>query len=356
VSAVTVRYSPRGATVSSAGSPLQAVILGRAGDAIITLPPTLDDGNAYKAGVRLNFVRRGLWLHTTQTGSASGNNGDVVTIAMSGSTAVNSPTKIHWTNNNAGSIAITEYIVYSNAPSGITVREAETLGGFTVASGSAQLARGGSIIQSNLLPGFTEAASSTLSAGSSTRRFGILANAYQSSGTTGLMRVGISSSAATAASSCYTPWVQPSTSGRTWTPVGILAIDGQATYIALQTYAPSGSPVILVDSLVLVDLDQGGIIGVVRNNSSSITTEAAVIDHKYVEWPTPMVQGGAGSYGYSMQTSAYAGTSSGSVYMCLLQNFGGSPGALNWRAASASGSLLTNTWTITRTVGYVTPV
>lgn len=108
VSAVKIKYSPTGSTVSSV-TPLEAVILGRPeGDTAnpVGLAPTFNSQlNAFVVDVRLRFVRRGVWSAASESASsAAAANPSVLAVTMPSAPAIPGPVSLSITGFAAAAV------------------------------------------------------------------------------------------------------------------------------------------------------------------------------------------------------------------------------------------------------------
>lgn len=363
VSAVQIWYSPPGGSVSSAASPLKAVILGRVAgdDSALTFSPTFqqDSKNAFVANARLRFRRRGAWLHNSYSGSASGANGAVVTVAATSSPFM-APTNIV-TSNVAMGISSIYGLCISDSPSGLSVVNPDALTNTYYTTVAKTYGTGGSVLQ--FAPGSAAeypSGSTAISLRSGCRTIGAMLNVAASPSsityTIRLRYYGASSVYPFGYSNkvVYTPqsggsaeWISLGQTSLSQTP-GVLRIYVEPT-------ATGGS--LWIDSLVLTDLTDSStyqynyiidpssglkVAGSVSNNYTPLTSVA----------PSATMTDGTSYFMVSALGDHSVSTSAGSVYCLLLANdVNNSQG---YRQGGSAGS--SNTWTITRPAAYLTPV
>jgi hypothetical protein len=365
VTAVKIKYSPRGATTSSAAAPLQAVILGRADgeESAMRLPDIFEDVGLflYVANVTIRFKRRGLWLHTEATASSSATtNGDIATMSAALQT-YRSPTKITITNI-AADYTIGSYIITADQLNHILVLNAEDMatGVFTAYNDSAKKARNTNVLR--FTPTGTSEEVSTGIALAATpmtgaRLIAVLLNYRNNSATTTFtvrVRIALDNSGTGVTSSLHTRHVAfagEASPAPKWTVLDILALPDDPVAASLRVQASAASGTFDVDSVVLVNLTNpsNSIISVEDALSSSPIT--ALVDHRQLTYPTPLVTQGSVSCGYFGDPVIC--TNGSVVYGVLLQT-GGTALDL-WRATGSSGTALLNTWTYNRYTGYLTP-
>lgn len=157
VNPVTLRYSPPGATISSAGAPLRTMILGRAdtNTSMLSLPATFNKlANGYIIdGIRLRILRRGAWSGPADATGASGSaaNGSVISQAFSVSHPISSALGVEIGGFTKTSTPIIKagFLCVGSQSSDIQVVEAEggTATGFTSVNDAANLARGTNVLR-----------------------------------------------------------------------------------------------------------------------------------------------------------------------------------------------------------------
>lgn len=357
VSPVLIKYSPRGGTVSSATSPLQAAIIGRAGDSLVTLPPTMDDGNSFKAGVRLSFVRRGLWLHNENSGSAAIANGAVATVPITATTIL-SPTNILVDNVDNG-LAVVYGFAVANSASAIRVISPDTLTATRYTTIASTYGTGGSVLQ--YAPNSTtETASGITATGipANCTRIGAMLNiAGSPNGTSYSIRLQYFGDSSVVYPYAYTaPTVYTSSNDAQWISLGQISIKQRPGGVRFQITASASGGSVLLDSLVLFDLSDPGTYQFNTLYNSSTKIDATISNnHNPLAYVSSFVTS-VGSAGYYFPATAIGDTSvhtySGSAY-CLLMANDVNATAYGFRQGGSVGT--SNTWTVTRKNGYITP-
>lgn len=368
-SAVLLKYSPGGGTVSSTANPLQAPILGRAdGDNTIgaRLSPEFNAAqNMYAIlGVKVRIKRPGLWLHISETQASAGtDNGDVATVSGLTGQGVLSPTKVNITAfgfNGTSSYTFSDgYVLLARAAADIQIINGKDLSGtsgFTSVNDSANFAHGTNVLR--YTPADTAehlAAAKSLSPSSYSRRICILFNARNNHATTTFnVRAKVSNSY----DYFYTPSVVvPVSSGPDWIFLGFVSLPNEPTKINLAITASAAAGTLDIDGIIVLDLSspQNHILQVYQSNSPDGVGSFGdfTIDHRALTDPQPAVLKGTSGLPYS--GDPFLATRAATLYALLLQN-GEDGSTITWREVYGPGFVQQNTFTITRTAAYLTPV
>ena len=368
-SPVKIKYAPKGATVSSLASPLQALILGRpAGDraAMVALSPRFNKAGMYYVieRVRVRFVRQGEWKHTNTTASsAATNNGDLATINLTTALGVKSPTQLQWTNSYLG---IGPGLLFvSDQSDSLQVVNAESMyggvePGFSSVNDAAANARNTNVLR--FTPSSTAEFVVINGAGFSMHAdevvVGIWANVRNNSGTTVFkLRFWNGLAPTVIDPATYTPWVTIDTSSLNprWIFCGFMRVLYPAATLGLITKASAAAGTLDIDSLVLygvtrqavqvIELDEG---------SPNLISGPTSVDHRRLTHPAPAVTHTSTYTRYQAYNGdPFLATKSASIYALLLEV--GQAAAPNFWRRSAGGAVLQNTFTATRTAAYLTP-
>lgn len=376
VSPVLIKYSPKGAPVSSAASPLQAAILGRAGDNFITIPPTLESNATYKAGVQLNFVRRGQWVYQASTSSASAaSNPTVITVPLT--TNITTPSTFEYYVAGLLNVPVSSpglFVITAPSASYFDIFAGSAVSvsaPFTHVSGSAASAYGGSVVR--FTPANTSeqsiswdlSVSLTNTSGSFMRRIAVFVIAANNSATTSFsMRMGFRNVNAyySTDASVYTQStvIDTSTTSPRVVPLGIIH-RGDGTLSTLLVTASSASGTLDVNYIAIVGVDDQrvSIHQMTTGLNWTITGTSAVANFNYNPItdlaPSFSGDGRDGTDAYGQQIAGYSYTtpvSSGSTISFLTLGTAGS----KWVLASSAGSVRSLTASATRFDGYLTPV
>lgn len=143
---VLIKYSPKGATVSSAASPLQAVVLGRSpsvANGPLQLPTVfsdLDGNNLYVLDVTISFRRRGQWIGADESAgpATAGPAGDVTSVSFGTTHKTRSPVTIQFTGFASQAVPYDAFLILAANSGDIEVVEAEDLVG-TSANGYSEV-------------------------------------------------------------------------------------------------------------------------------------------------------------------------------------------------------------------------
>ncbi len=375
VDIVSVEYSPAGATVSSTGSPLKSVILGRSFDDQtnnLDLPGDIEqvDNRSAIMGVVVRFKRRGLWLHTDEAEvSSSTTNGDLFTSGtFTAVPDILSPTKIDITKINAGANIGQTFVAISDVAKGIIIVNPEAAfagNGYADFDDSANNARNTDVTRytpTDTLEtepaGFYDFAVSS-ETNTNSKQFAIFANIRNNSTTTSF-KVRVFLNSTLSLEKHYTPHVvidpYSGSAFPQWTSLGIIKIDTPpARGLGLAITASAASGTIDIDTIVIVDQDEGHSYIVEMNESLTALREAHSIDHRLLTHLAPALLATGGSpdieRSYSGDLSIHT---NGSIAYGLLMGTGGNDADL-WRQTDAVPAVMACVLTATRTIGYLTP-
>lgn len=363
-SATLFKYSPEGATISSTGSPLQVATWGAA----LELPPGFPSfapsgGAVWNTGLTMRFTRKGEWLHNTQSASISGANMVAASLTFASAASYWSPIDFSITNHYTAS-SLTGFVLVSSLATGI---QQTTFGGpvssdgrwTAVAAGSIYNSFGASIARFD--PTATSAGSGifttpglSLTQG---KRYSVFAVAKNNSATvTYSFSVGVRLGASAIA---LTNPVNIPTGGSAANPVpyslGVIVPSYTTTpmlWVVATPSATAGSGNYLdVDSVFLMDEDYGAAIKLwnpVELGSAGSTNGA----HNYLTKTAFTAQASPSTYylSYSGQMQSLSGASAQVALVATEGSY--------FRQATGSAASLarSNTWTLTRTNAYITPV
>lgn len=362
-SAVLFKYSPEGATVSTTASPLQAAIWGAEFDAgqLTSIPQSGSAVWATGGNIRVN--RRGMWIHSSASGSASGSTGQVITIPVA-STSYPSPTRVQFTNygtgiESGGTFAYQNgFVILTSSSTNIVSVEAERMtgsGGFTaISAASAQFTSGGSVLK-------FVAAGSTSSYTSAAASFAVpsgcsLAAVFFEMRLLSLDNpaVNINISGEVTASGPTIPIDGSYASDTpTWYYGGTLPVRGSAASLSITAKAITTTESYF-DRVIVVNLSSPDtqIIRIPRTSYTAASGVSVDINPQEITYPWPDVSGSSAALGNKAFTATgdtYLTTKSGSVYALALLS-SGSPGS-----AWIYNQNVTNTWTVTRQTAYPIP-
>jgi hypothetical protein len=158
VTAVKLQFSPGNSTVSSDSAPLESLILGRAGSGeedTTVLQPTWDAASfAFVLPVRIRFVRRGLWAHSTESASSASTTAPgVFSITMPSTRTILSPTKLEIAGGVYQNIWPESIIAWSDRSAGVQIVNAKDYGAtsgtppISTVNESANLATGSNVVR-----------------------------------------------------------------------------------------------------------------------------------------------------------------------------------------------------------------
>lgn len=365
VPAVTFRYSPESATISSAGSPLIASTW----DAGLSLNSSMTNipqagGAVWSSGATLRLTRTGVWVHNSASGSATGLNGSVITVAVA-SAAAFAPTNVT-VNNIASGVSRVYGFGISDAASGITIASPDSLTGTYFSTVAKTHGRGGSVLQ--FAPSATSenyAGLGALTMSASARRVGaMMCLAASPSSITYTIKLlyfgvgGVTYPYGYTNTLYYTP---QNFAQAEWVNFGAILLPGYpANYRIYVTPSSSGGS-LWMDSLAFFDFTNSGTYQYNGLFDSTLKTTLTVSNNYYSElYPAPYITASSADY---MSATALGdlsvSTSGGSVYCVLMANdvnqINNNNNYQQGPASMASGGS-TNTWTITRRNSYLSPV
>lgn len=298
VTAVKLQYSPDGATTSSSGSPLEALVVGTPDDnpAGIGLAPTIDQtGYQYMIeGVSIT-VRRSVWIlgSEAQT-SSSTNSGTIASLTFAADVPYLSPTDAIYYLYMGREVPQAFFVLGSGSSSIQVVAAADTTGspsgtGYSYAADANQ-PRNGSTVMRYTPVSTSESFSRCFNKISLTegKRYSVLVSVRNNSATTSFgIRIGILY-AGYVYTALYTEQrtVSPST-GPAWISLGtfVSPVSGTADVtpeLALIASAASGS--IDVDSIAIVETDSATILGMTNMQkvaASGTQTDGVLAYNRY---------------------------------------------------------------------------
>jgi len=366
VAAVVVKYSPDGATVSSSASPLQARVLGRAGEsAPVTLAPEFLDltGQYIIRDVRVRFVRLGWWLHTEQSNQATAvDNGEVGSVAITGGAVdVDSPTRVEsflLASGSGGTVRSSFLLVADRAGDIILINaESMTATGFTSVADGAAFARNTNVLR------YTSADTTEQKSGeaaitfnASARWAAVFANIRNNSGsTTFKIRARFKVATNRVEGAVSTPvQVIPVSFGPEWVFLGIVSFNIVAQRVELFVQASAASGTLDVDTLAILDLSMNRAQAVAFNPVEQQGPSVGLkIDHRLLTNITPLVQDNAGIFPIPYKGDVIFPTRGATLYACYLAT--GFSALNRWRIET-SGVLETTTFTFRRRNAYLSPV
>lgn len=360
VAPVLLKYAPAGAVVSSTDSPLQSRIMtGR-----VNLPPNFHAASpqAVIPGVRVSLTRTGLWLHTTQTGSSSASsNGNVTAIAMSSAANLLSPTNLNLTNFGSRLYYQPAYLALVKQANQIAIFEAADGAGVTdffSTTDAAANARG-NILQFS--PGSTiEKWSQTITQtfDSASRRVAVFANVRNNSSTTTfLIRAALFASQVERVTNYAHV---PVSFGPSWVSLGVMILPAALNGLQIRCTASYPADRLDIDSVVVValDSDENAVLAIqVPPAFAPYGPQTLRIEYDELSQVSPevYVDGGGGSIGHTSFLGSAALLSRAATFYGLLMQTGGYSSANYWRATNNAGAVLSNVFSATRTVAYLTP-
>ncbi len=371
VAGVVIKFSPGGSTVSSAASPMQAVILGRApGDTspVVNLPGTFESkllaGGKYVLGVRLRFLRRGLWLHTTETKTAAlVDNGEIATLQTFTARKALSPCDIALTRVDGRSTFPSGYLLVadgdaSGANKALEILNAEsmTATGFTSVSDASRLARNTNVLRYTPT-GTTETNTGSqnfagaISGGSGP--LAIFANVRNNSSTTSFkLRASVVFSGS---KTQYTPRIvipAQASAYPKWMYVGMVnGRDAKSLILWLTASAASGT--LDIDSIVIVNLAERVMIAQISfDRLGTLNLKHNLLDTTY--FPKSIYLTATTDFDQSYSGDSLAFGRSTKMYGLLLATGASyAPDANMWR--QNDGPIYQNDWSVVRTTGYLVP-
>lgn len=156
ISPVILKYVPQGSTIHSIATPMQAIVLGRAGSDELNgvgLPQNANDaGMIFEIrGVKVLCLRRGAWTGTTDTptATASAANPTVHTKAFAATHPINSPMDltIAGFDRTATPIIKGGYLCVGSNVNDIQFNQGSLVAGYTSVADAANLAKFGTIVR-----------------------------------------------------------------------------------------------------------------------------------------------------------------------------------------------------------------
>lgn len=384
VSAVVVKFCPKGARVTTLSNPLQAAILGRAdGDETAGVALT---GEWNAAGthyvipaVRVRFARRGQWLlsdEDTNTPSAA-DNGNLVTFAMAGAVDIASPTRLAITNFGFNKDGSTRYHggfvllgepVGGSAPIVITAAEGATATAYTSETDAGKNPRNTNVLRYTPT-GTTEAVSGALTAAlpKETTLVAVFANIRPSATVAFKVRAQLDSELYNQ----YTPLVDipaNATAYPLWVFLGLVPKKNNTTHapsLYLRITAAAASSSLDIDTIVTCDARAVQVLALVGpgDDDADATLMSGIlnINHSLLTAPQPNVHSDfvlpAYKFPVPYKGDAVFATRSATLYGLLLATGGGDGTDGNeWRQANeADDSVWSNTWTAARRTAYLVP-
>jgi len=366
--AVTLNFSPPGASISSAGSPVKSAVYAAHLNVPANyygLPPS---GAAWVQGMSIEMTRRAAWVYSSGSASASAaSNPAAITVGFASSLSGYSHfdyriSGLHGASINSGGLQVitapsSNYFVLQPA-SGVAVS-----GSFTHVSGSANLAYGGSVVR--FTPGGTTETTLLWDAivsgvPSTNRRYGFWAAVRNNSSTTSfLMRVGMAANTAYGTpTKSYTPYTTIGTTSLLPQIVflGTAAIDSNPGY-SIAVKASSASGTLDVNYVLAVALDDRDITvnNITGNMDFSLTPTNAYVTHSFdprsALSPRITATGFDGVDAYSEVLTVRSYTApfmAGSVVSVMTLGTAGS----QWVVGTSSGSVRSFTATLTRYDAY----
>lgn len=363
-SAVLLKYSPTNATVSTAASPLQAPIW----DARLDLPAAfnLSASGAWMSGATLEFTRTGAWHHISASASAAGSLGNAAYVVLA-STAYLSPTRIQATNFRSyyyptGTYSMSDAYVLgtgmnaSAASFGLGSIPAYALasGAYTAPSAaSVNYSAAGSVLRyTSSSTTKTYSASGALLTNCPQSVWAIYMNAYTTSSITYLTGVRVTGDIGiydgpevAVASSAYPRWYF----------MGLFPWSGSVAVTLFSTASASTAGTLDIDRIVVHNVTDPGAISLCIKSASApfnAIDYTLDIDPRATTFPIPLVSASGATYGNKLLTAFgnnYNATSAASTNIVMLVS-SGSGASFMWNAP------VNNTWTLTRTTAYITPV
>lgn len=357
VAPVLLKYSPPDATVSSAASPLQAVV----SEGMLMLPGNFNatQPQFVIANIKIKLKRQGEWLHVTESPMSEPgltNSGELATITLPAAAKALSPTLLQMTQGRMESDTTDQIIVLAGGSSRVQILAANggAGGAFSAVNDAAKFARHTNVLR--YTPAVTTEvgqAIGALSMDSQTRQCIVLASVRNNSATTSFsIRMQLSSTGGygftprqrIAANALYPQWIT----------LGLVATGETPTYCYLYVTASAASGSLDIDSIVVVSVNfpEVHIIGVPDNPSySGVAT--LVIDHRALTRESPAVT--AAGFSGPYMGNVWLPTQSAGLTALVLQC--GGYNRDRWRTTRFSGSelVVANVFTATRLRALVAP-
>lgn len=364
-SATLFKYSPEGATISSAASPLQVATWG----AELELPsgwPNIpaSGGAVWSSGLTMRFTRKGEWLHNTQSASASGTNGSPVALTFASAAGYFSPISLEATNTYT-TASIPVYLCVSTGISGYyglqqflptTLLVGDARWGWSTA-GSVLNSTGASTLRFN--PSAASSGSAySLTSGTQVykdRSYSMFVSAKNNSPTISYsVKIGILNTVFVGVFG--SDFIIPAgASNPNIYAGGVVSLrDNSANPNIAFGCTPSSSAAstnyLELDAFYIVDNSVASVFKFINPLTSGVASTAG-INHYYLSAPNIGAEIVSGwSVGYSGQSPSVSGASAQALLIATDGTY--------FRQATGSAASLarSNTWTLTRTNAYLTPV
>ena len=364
VTAVLVKYAPQGSTTASTAAPYQALVLGIPDDAedVLALPADWNAaGNVFQMEVVVRFVRRGLWLCSTQSANAAADNGQLGgPIDLTAAVDNLSPTKLALTNVFSRSDLPSGFLALTDTAGSITVVNAESMATgvlYTSVADSGRYALNTNILRYTPADTTLQRSYATSAiAGFTGKLIAIYINARISSGsTTYSIRVRFGTGAAIMFDETPLKAI-PATSSPQWFCVGTISLQYIPTYMDIVLQASAGSGQLDIDSVVIVDVSAPNtkVIGLDWKAYTTSSTVTVTVDHRLLTGISPLISdAGVNLIAWGWRGDVIFETKARYLYWLLMRT-GGASTAERWR--TESGAVLhANTVTATRSIGYLVP-
>lgn len=361
VSAVLIKYAPINSTVSSDSTPLQAAILGRAdGDGTLGIglsPKWHQSGLTFViSGVRVRFIRRGLWLlSTTADSSTATNNGTLAAIDFGAALTTAGPTKVVMSDYPSGGGTDGGFLILTKgSASKLSVVDPSggTASGWTSVNESANYAQFTNVLR--YTPGATTESTSgnitiTIGSGNVNGLVAVFANIRNNSNTTSFLvraRFNVSSAWVTPLNyvAPYSGAVAPN-----WVFLGVVGVSA-VTSVSLMATASAASGTIDFGAVAAVDvLYPYTYVLAYRPSASDASTKTLTIDHALLTYPQTNL----------LDTNFWVVTGDTCIHTidqnvdCA--NLITKPSSNDWRQTTTVPAVSTNTFTLTRYTGYLVP-
>lgn len=380
VAVVTLKFCPKGALVGSAANPFTAVVLGRAAGDQTAGVSLSGEWNAaaehyFIPTVRVRLVRRGLWLHDTDTLASLGGvvpNGNIVSfISLPPGSGVASPLKLTFDNFGYGKSASTRWhgafllLAETDSVEPLAVINAEQGVGtaYTSVADSGRNARNTNVLRYTPT-GTTEAFSADISSAvllANTNLVAVFVNVRPHTATNFLIRARLASGTYAFQ---HTPLVAVpavATQYPRWLFLGLAAVQGPTIsnlYLGITADAASGT--LDIDTVVLADARATQVLSIVApgdSDADSVPSDLVgetIIDHRLGSAPAPYVRHVTRPLPYAGDAAFFS--SKRVLYALLLASGGGSgTNGDEWRQANTSDVVYNNTWSLARTRAYLVP-
>lgn len=375
VTAVLMKYSPAGGTVSSVVNPLQATVLGHLPGGQSGLLQLTTDFNDLTSeyvirNIQVRFLRLGLLLHTSASAASSAtNNADIATVNMGGFLNLASPTKIEISNIISNPSLSPALLILSGSGLSDEIGVADAEDGASGAPWTSVNDAGASARNTNVLrytpTGTTESVSGGVTPGVSggliNSFVAVFMNARNNSATTSFrIRARLQESPSTPGITVYGPTIViPPYSGAAaprWYFAGLIAAPFISPKVALAATASAASGTIDFDSIVVVNMSSPyNYVVQFQDPLADSLNVPYILDHRLLTQPSPnMLRSIASGPPVAFNGDAIVMTRGQYLYGLLLLSGSNSSTLNKWRQESG-GTIRQNTWTLTRTTGYLTP-